>query len=210
MQSSRDSCSWFSPEASHLSLHQGFFKGEGVVIDAPQDVAVLRLRSSHQEDTFKTQYEQSQVEHILAPLDTEVRRRSPTFAVQRFMDLCRFLQCGGRTKPRRESNMDQSEQTGPSSWVPLVLGGERRGGEVETHTCKQIETWLTAVTLPCKLGSRSLKTWGSFTCVSHRQQVTVGRLKLVDDRNVNNGCEDGTIKRPAEGGGFYKDVQSGW
>lgn len=37
----------FYVSCSNLSLHQGFLEGEGVVVDAPQNVAVLCLRSSH-------------------------------------------------------------------------------------------------------------------------------------------------------------------
>lgn len=44
------------------------------------------------------------------------------------------------------------------------------------------------------------------TCVSHGEQVAVGGLGLVDDRDVNDGCEDGTIERSAEGGEFEGDV----
>lgn len=105
------------------------------MVDAPQDVAVLCLRSSHQQDTFKIPLGQSQVENmtLFGALQTELRRKSPTFAVQSLVDLSGFLQGGGRTKPRRQSDVDQSEQTGPSCRMPLVRGGERRGGEVQTY-----------------------------------------------------------------------------
>lgn len=43
-----------------------------------------------------------------------------------------------------------------------------------------------------------------FTCVSHSEQVAVGGLGLVDHRDVNNGCEDGTIKRPEREESFRK------
>lgn len=40
--------------------------------------------------------------------------------------------------------------------------------------------------------------------------MAVDGLGLVDDRDVNNGCEDGTIKRPVEGGVLKRRAVKGW
>lgn len=39
--------------SAYLSLHQRLFKGEGVMVDAPQNVTVLCFRRSHQQNTCK-------------------------------------------------------------------------------------------------------------------------------------------------------------
>lgn len=97
--------------------------------------------------------------------------------------------------------MDQSEQTWSGGHVPLVLGGEWCGGEVQTHTCEQRKQRLTLLcSMPGQTGFGLFADLMISTCMSHSEQVTVGGLGLVDYRDVNDGCEDGTIKRPAEGG----------
>jgi len=93
---------------SDLSFHEGLFKGKGVMVDAPQNVAVFSLRRGHQQNSS---------------------------TVESLVNFSRFLEGGGRREPGRQAHMHQCQDAGPRRDVFGVWRSKRDGAEVKTHTC---------------------------------------------------------------------------